>query len=195
VSTLTLGKPVEDVLFMPAGGLLLAAAANTVYVYDILCGGRLLHQFTGHTKNVSVICLDGTNTRILTGGLGGHVKIHDVTTFQMVYGLKFKAPVVSLAVSPDNVKLVAGLVDGTLCIRTKKAASDEEENENDMRASMRTGLPSDANGNLQDEFRVERPKTPRLKQYEKSLRNFKYGRVKLNMHLTIVYECAGTRRR
>ena len=42
------GAPVEDVLMLPGGGLLLSAGGNTLKVWDVLGGGRLVHTFSQH---------------------------------------------------------------------------------------------------------------------------------------------------
>ena len=66
------GDPVNAVLCMPGGGLLLSAGGNEIKVWDILGGGRLVRTWSNHQKTITSLCLDGTENRILSAGLDGH---------------------------------------------------------------------------------------------------------------------------
>ena len=59
-------------------------------VWDILNGGKLLNEFSNHQKTITSMMLDGTETRLLSGGLDGLVKIYDLKTFKVTHGLKYK---------------------------------------------------------------------------------------------------------
>jgi U3 small nucleolar RNA-associated protein 15 len=188
--TLTHDAPVEELLWLPAGSLLLAASGNVCRVHDLLAGGRVVHEFSSHQKNVSAITLDGTATRILTADLSGLVKVHHAHTFEVVHGFRYNAPVTSIALSQDNKKLVAGMVDGSLSIRTRKLkASEEEEDETEEFATIRrnrsakpaaTSVTAAATAagaaGAQNDVTVEAQRRARLKPYEKSLKKFKYDR-------------------
>ena len=53
-------------------------------VWDVLGGGgRLLHTLSNHQKTVTCLALDGTGTRLLTGGLDRHVKIYNLESFKV----------------------------------------------------------------------------------------------------------------
>ena len=43
---------------------------------------------------------------------------------QCVHGMRFGSPLMSLAVSNDNKKLLVGFVDGSLMVRTRKNDSE-----------------------------------------------------------------------
>ncbi|CAN0489151.1 unnamed protein product, partial [Scytosiphon promiscuus] len=54
-------------------------------VWDLLGGGgqgRLLHTLANHQKTVTCLALDGTGSRLLTGGLDRHVKIYNLENFK-----------------------------------------------------------------------------------------------------------------
>ena len=53
----------------------LTAGGNEIKVWDILCGGKLLHTFSSHLKNITGMTFDGTGSRLLSCGLDGHVKV------------------------------------------------------------------------------------------------------------------------
>lgn len=66
-------------------------ANHQSYVCKIVCqvwdllgggGGRLLHTLANHQKTVTCLALDGTGSRLLTGGLDRHVKIYNLENFK-----------------------------------------------------------------------------------------------------------------
>ena len=69
------GQPVEACLINPSGTIALTAGGNEIKVWDILCGGKLLHTFSSHQKNITGMAFDGTGSRLLSCGLDGHVKV------------------------------------------------------------------------------------------------------------------------
>ncbi|CAN0279131.1 unnamed protein product, partial [Phaeothamnion confervicola] len=56
--TLQHDAPVEALLFLPGGTLLLGAGGNELRVWDLLAGGRLLHTVCNHQKTVTCLALD-----------------------------------------------------------------------------------------------------------------------------------------
>ena len=50
------GKPVEDVIYLPSGGIVATAGGNTVKIWDLIGGGRLLHTMESHNKTVTSLC-------------------------------------------------------------------------------------------------------------------------------------------
>ncbi len=84
------GCPVEALLVLPGNSLLLSAGGNTIKVWDILNGGKLLNEISNHQKTITSLLLDGTKTRILSAGLDGLVKVYDINTFQVTHGMKYK---------------------------------------------------------------------------------------------------------
>jgi U3 small nucleolar RNA-associated protein 15 len=48
------------------------------------------------------------------------VKVYSVHTYAVTHGLKYSAPVLSLAISPDNTQLVVGTSDGELTTRMRE---------------------------------------------------------------------------
>ncbi|CBI32284.3 unnamed protein product, partial [Vitis vinifera] len=51
------GKPVEDVIFLPSGGLIATAGGNCVKIWDVIGGGKLLYSMENHNKTVTSICV------------------------------------------------------------------------------------------------------------------------------------------
>ena len=68
------------------------------------------------------------SSRILSTGLDGHIKIYSLKTLQVVHGMKFSSPLVSLALSSDSKKLVIGFVNGTVMARNKRIDANDSIN-------------------------------------------------------------------
>ncbi|CUA69395.1 U3 small nucleolar RNA-associated protein 15 homolog [Xenopus laevis] [Rhizoctonia solani] len=185
--TMTMGAdlvrigPVEDVLMFPSGSLAVAATGNILRAWDL------------------VAAFNGTASRLLTGGLDQLVKVYDVVTYRVVHTMRYPAPVLSLAVSPDDTHIAAGMVDGSLSVRRRQpkaseaAASVSRTAESGVydffmgggsfalgtkgpasRPKAGKGKQNPATGIL-DEFRVEKRRQKRLREYDRLLKNFKYA--------------------
>lgn len=88
--TINHGEPVEKIVVLPGGNIVLSAGGNVVKAWDLLTGGQLLHSFSNHQKTVTSLAVDGTGSRLLSGGLDGHIKIHDLTTYRICHALKYQ---------------------------------------------------------------------------------------------------------
>jgi U3 small nucleolar RNA-associated protein 15 len=184
--TLDHGKPVEACLALPGGALLLSAGGNELRVWDLLAGGKLLHSFANHQKTITSLCLDGTGTRVLTGSLDQHVKVYDLHHFSVTHGMKYNAPIMTIAVSPDNSRLVAGMVDGTLEIRQKDSKSltdlaghdiDDDDDSAKTKQILRGGtykyfLRGKNSVPSADDYKVMVQRKARLKAYDRAFRKF-----------------------
>lgn len=138
VVTFQMAAPVEAVLPMPAGTTLLASADNTVVVLDLIAG-KPIQLLKNHQKTVTSLALASHGTRVLTGGLDGHVKIFETTSWKVVAGAKYRSPILSLGVmtegsAQDDKHLLVGMQSGILSIKTRlsgqqKAQAREKEKE------------------------------------------------------------------
>lgn len=118
--TVNHGMPVEYCAFTPSGSILATVGGNEVKLWDVINGGRLVHTFQNHQKNITSIAFDSNASRLLSAGLDGHVKIYNLSTLDVVHGIKFASPILSLGLSADSRKMVIGFVDGNLMIRNNK---------------------------------------------------------------------------
>ncbi|KAG9254632.1 WD40-repeat-containing domain protein [Emericellopsis atlantica] len=143
VMTFKHAAPVEDVISMPSGTTVLAAAENTVSVLDIVAA-RPLHQIANHQKTVTSLSLASGGRRLVTGGLEGHVKVFETTGWNVVYSTKYQSPVLSVNVIPttdssdsDDRHLAVAMQSGVLSVRTRKTgaeAAKDREREKEMAA-------------------------------------------------------------
>lgn len=146
VMTFKHAAPIEDVLPLPAGTTVVAAADNAVTVLDLVAA-RPRHTMANHQKTVTSLSLASAGRRLVTGGLEGHVKIFETTGWNVVSSIKYQSPVLAVHVIsstdvPDESSdrhIAVGMQSGVLSLRTRLAGSvaqREREREKEMAALL-----------------------------------------------------------
>ena len=133
--------PVEDVLPMPSGTTVLAAADNQISVLDLVAA-RPLQILKNHQKTVTSLCLASNNTRLVSGGLDGHLKVFETTAWNVVAGSKYSSPILSLCVigagsAREDRHLAVGMQSGNLSLKTRLSGQQkvkERERQKEMQA-------------------------------------------------------------
>lgn len=141
VMTFKHAAAVEAVLPLSSGTTVLAAAESQVSILDLVAA-KPLNILKNHQKTVTSLCLASNGTRVLSGGLDGHVKVFDTSSWNVVAGVKYSSPILSLDVVPtgasgDDKHLIVGMQSGLLSIRTKLSAQEKttvREREKEMQA-------------------------------------------------------------
>lgn len=194
VHTMNHGHPVEYCMIAPTGAMMMTAGGNEVKVWDLFGSNRLMHTFSNHQKNVTGIAMDGSGSRLLSCSLDGHVKVYSLHTMQVVNGMHYGAPLVSMGISADNKKLVVGYADGTLSIKTRKDGStgslglEEDDKISSNSKGSFTSHDDPTSMSRQERFYkgagaaaeriedglVETERTIGLRPYEKHLKLFNY---------------------
>lgn len=169
------GQPLSACIMNPGGTFLFSAGGNEVKVWDILSGGKLVHTFCNHQKNISCLAMDSNGARLMSGGLDSHLKIYNLQTMKVSHGIRFEGPIMTAGISPSNNKLVVGLVDGTILAHTriiKSAATTSVKSKihNNTRLSGN-------NGGTLIVGKVDAQKYTRLAPYEKLLKSFEYQKA------------------
>lgn len=127
-SVMTLSHPsaIDALLPMPGATTILAGSGPVVQVWDIVAA-KPLTVLQNHQKTVTSIAISSSSAgrRVLTAGLDGHIKIYDPTSWKVVHGIKYPAPVLSVGVSQDEKHLAVGMVGGLLSIRTRSSGKDK----------------------------------------------------------------------
>ncbi|KIM20011.1 hypothetical protein M408DRAFT_79767 [Serendipita vermifera MAFF 305830] len=188
--------PVEQVVMFPSGSAAISSSGPIVRVWDLIAGGRCLRAMSNHQKTVTALSFDGSSGRLLTGSLDHMVKVYDVTNYKVVHTMRYPAPLLSLAVSPDNTHIAAGMTDGTLSIRRRDPKASERQSEEAEKAALRQGtyeffatgmLGNIGEGHIKPkqknikpmgvpgEMKVVPQKKKKLKEYDRHLKAFKYG--------------------
>lgn len=143
--------PVEDVLPLPSGTTVLAAADHCVSVLDLVAA-RPLHMISNHQKTVTSLSLASNGRRVVTGGLEGHVKVFETTGWNVVNSVKYPSPILSVQVIPSATSsneanedgegpvdrhLAVGMQSGVLSLRTRLTGPEahrDKEREREMAA-------------------------------------------------------------
>ena len=79
----------------------------------------------GHARAVSCASFSFDGSRIVSGGLGGSVRVWDARTGQQLLTLQQSTPIVSAAFNPEGTRIVASTVDSVVIL---DAANGEELN-------------------------------------------------------------------
>ncbi|KAI4954478.1 hypothetical protein J4E91_002191 [Alternaria rosae] len=133
--------PVETVLPMPSGTAVLAAADNVISVLDIVAA-KPIHMLRNHQKAVTALSLANNGERLLSGALDGHVKVFETTGWNVVGGMKYPSPILSLSVIPNQKEdrhIAVGMQSGLLSIKTHLSGEQKvqaREREKEMKALM-----------------------------------------------------------
>ncbi|KCV69060.1 hypothetical protein H696_04480 [Fonticula alba] len=203
VMTMEHGAPVECVRLFPGGSVALSAGGDHWTAWDMAAGGRAIHQVRAHKKTVTGLAFDPDYTRILSCSLDHTVKIHDVRDYSVTHSVVYPAPLLSVALSPDNTHLVAGMANGLLSIRHRAtaaslasgravapvpaatAAAEATTQAAIVNDGKRSARPP-ASGSYRffvrgrghqpgaNDFTVESRRRPRLQPFERLLKNYEY---------------------
>ncbi|KAL8916196.1 MAG: hypothetical protein Q9208_008648 [Pyrenodesmia sp. 3 TL-2023] len=141
VMTFKHAAPVETVLPMPSGTTVLAAADNQIAVLDLVAA-RPVRLIQNHQKAVTSLCLASNNTRLMSGGLDGHLKVFETSAWNVVYGSKYPSPILALAVigagaAREDRHLAVGMQSGVLSVKTRLSGAQkikERERAKEMQA-------------------------------------------------------------
>ncbi|GJJ70168.1 U3 small nucleolar RNA-associated protein 15 [Entomortierella parvispora] len=179
VMTMNHGAPVEAIDMFPDGGVVVAAGGPNLKVFDILAGGRPMHSLSNHQKTVTSLCFDNSYSRLLTGSLDHHVKVYNVQDYSVVHSVKYPAPVMSVALSPDDTHLVAGMAGGLLSIRQRVVKTPEVQTRRAQEEQARGGsykyFVRGQKTAGEGDITVESQKKRRLREYDRYLKAFQYG--------------------
>lgn len=130
--------PIENLLPLNSSTIA-SAASNEVSILNLVAG-KAEQILRSHQKSVTSLSTGQNTTRLLTGALDGHIKVHHTTTWEVVAAFKYSAPVLSLSVVQSGLEdrhLAVGLQTGLLSLRTRLAGTEKvkaREKEKKMQA-------------------------------------------------------------
>eukprot|EP00271_Cylindrocystis_brebissonii_P021166 TRINITY_DN7422_c0_g1_i1.p1 TRINITY_DN7422_c0_g1~~TRINITY_DN7422_c0_g1_i1.p1 ORF type:complete len:532 (+),score=114.97 TRINITY_DN7422_c0_g1_i1:490-2085(+) len=196
VLQLNVGHPVEALRFFSGGGLLAAAAGNSVGIWDLLGGGRLLQRLGSHQKSVTCLAMApgpggrGTEGRLLAGSADGALKVYELDSFQVTHAVRYPDPILSLGLSSDSSTLVVGMASGLLSVRQRRKSTALLDEDGvplaGKRGKRRKGAAISATSlryflrgmnekAAADAFLVTQRRPARLAPHDRLLRKFCYG--------------------
>ncbi|KAI9502955.1 U3 small nucleolar RNA-associated protein [Coemansia spiralis] len=182
-TTIEIDDPVEDILVFPGGSIIAVAGGPNVHLYDTLMGGKHLTTMGNHEKTVTSLCMDNTGGRLLAGSLDHHVKIYDVQSFKMMYNMSYPAPVLSVALSPDNTKLAVGMASGVFSLRKRQVSAKEQAEVQVTKSQPTYGTRayfqrgSAYKGAGDEDLRIEHKRRKGLADYDQFLRKFEHSKA------------------
>lgn len=119
----------ESTLFLPSGGIFISAGGTEVKVWDIFNGGKLLSCMSQHHKTVTSLRLSSNNSRLISASLDRHLKIYDISTFNVVHNIDFPNAILSMAISDNDDILAVGMVDGVISISKRNTPKLKDSGE------------------------------------------------------------------
>ncbi|KAF9567314.1 WD40 repeat-like protein [Agrocybe pediades] len=180
--------PVEQVLMFPTGTVALSSSGPILRTWDIVAGGRCIRALSNHQKTITSLTFNAKADRLLTASLDQMVKVYDVSTYKVVHTMRYPAPLLCLAVSPDDTHILGGMSDGTLCIRRRDPKASEVTQSDELRKdvqaivsdltighgshSQRQQLKPIVNST---DHKLESQSSKKLKDYDRLLKSFKYA--------------------
>ncbi|TFK43490.1 Trp-Asp repeat-containing protein [Crucibulum laeve] len=180
-------SPVEQVLMFPSGTVAVSSAGPILRIWDIVAGGRCIRALSNHQKTVTSLAFNSSASRLLTGSLDQMVKVYDVSSYKVVHTMRYPAPILCLAVSPDETHILGGMSDGTLSVRRRQPKASEQSAEVLYSGAIESFVGLNiGHGTLTgkqkskpladvDELRIESRRSKRLKEYDRFLKVFKYS--------------------
>lgn len=91
---------VYSVLPLKGGTMFLTGGGSGVKVWDMTAGTEFpVKEMWNHQKEVTALCGNVDGSRVLAGGLDGHIKIYDAATWKVVHGIKYPAAILTVSLS------------------------------------------------------------------------------------------------
>ncbi|CCG83675.1 protein of unknown function [Taphrina deformans PYCC 5710] len=179
VQTLSHEANVERVLPV-SGTTVTSAGGSDVRVWDLSSGSqRPLKILQNHAKGVSCLAKTSSNSRLLSGGLDGHLKIYDTTEWKVLHSVKYPHPILSTGISQDDKHLVVGMSNGLLSIRTRSTAPSSTADPSIAAAPPPRKVQKFLRGathrpTLTDTV-VDETRGPGLRKWDKCIRRYAYA--------------------
>lgn len=175
------GAPLESVLMSPSGSLLFTAGSTEIRVWDCLTGGRLLAKISQHHKTITCLKFASNGKRLLSSSLDRHVKVYDMSTFDVLHTFNYSSPILSMGITPNDKTLAVGMVDGIIAISRK----DDEPVESE--SAEQTAVPDrqerkKKQKNMYSDYAITDTGVKELeysagKRYDTYLRKFRYSKA------------------
>ncbi|CAC5394696.1 UTP15 [Mytilus coruscus] len=171
------GHPVESVLMFPSGGIFMSAGGNVIKVWDALAGGRLLTTLCHHHKTITTLTFCKNYQRLISGSIDRHIKVYDVSTYQVVHTLDVPGSVLSVGVPADDNLLVVGTAEGLLSMQRRKSDEDKNVRKKKRPASYKFFLKGQNYTPSSEDQIYEHKKKEKLQKYDKFFRKFEYSKA------------------
>ncbi|KAK7072701.1 snoRNA-binding rRNA-processing protein [Halocaridina rubra] len=178
VLTVDHGAPVESIACFPSGGVFVSAGGNEVRVWETI-GGKLLSKFSQHHKTITCLAFASGTKRLFSGSLDRHVKIYDVSTYSVVHSLDFPAPILAMALAPEDSTLAVGMISsGSGLISFQHRRPDVVEKTSSKEKSKRYSSAITEDSFMRPEDHVIQPDVRKaMSKYDTHLQKYEYSKA------------------
>jgi U3 small nucleolar RNA-associated protein 15 len=140
--------PIESVLYLPGGGIVCSAGGNRIKMWDVR--GGLIHTIAPHSKTITDMCIDSTQSYLLSASIDRQVKVTSLVNYKVEQTLNYCAPILSLAVSKDNSQIAVGMTSGQIAIRKRIVKKEMVTTKKDIVAGTRSYFMRGTEGEKDD---------------------------------------------
>ncbi|KAF8074375.1 hypothetical protein N665_1107s0014 [Sinapis alba] len=172
------GSPVEDVVYLPSGGMIATAGLNSVKVWDLIGGGRMVCSMESHNKTVTSLCVGRMGfdeNRLVSVALDGYMKVFDYGRAKVTFSMRFPAPLISLGLSPDSSLRVIGGSNGMQTSLWSVNSQVEESRRRALRPSyFRYFQRGQSEKPSKEDYLVKERKGVKLTRHDKLLKKFRH---------------------
>lgn len=165
------GEPIENLVLFPSSNMFISCGGNSIKVWDVLKGGKLMRTMINHHKTVTSLAFSHNCKYLLSGGLDRHVKVFDLLNYDLVQTIDYPSPILSMGILPEDKSLYVGMSDGLLSIRERKTRSDNMKEAKKKYNPYKYISPSIINSSSNDHVIIHQTKQ-NLKKYDKNLKKF-----------------------
>jgi len=92
------GEPIESVVMFPSSNMFISCGGNSIKVWDVLKGGKLMRTMINHHKTVTSLAFSHNCKYLLSAGLDRHVKVFDLLNYDLVHTIDYPSPILSLGI-------------------------------------------------------------------------------------------------
>ncbi|XP_013691089.1 protein SLOW WALKER 1-like [Brassica napus] len=126
-------NPMKKILVLNASShRTCTAGLNSVKVWDLIGGGKMVCFMESHNKTVMSMCVGRMGldeNRLVIVSLDGYMKVFDYGRAKLTYSMRFQAPLLSVALSPDcSIRVINSMVFAG----KKKLRNDAEKKQTSM---------------------------------------------------------------
>lgn len=121
------GSPIESMVFLHNGAIIVTAGMNSIKLWSIIDNGRLVQEIIVHHKSITKISVSPDSRFLLSSSLDQSVKIISLENWKIIHQFKFNSAVLSLTMSQDSSNLSVGLGNSQVIICSLKGISNSKD--------------------------------------------------------------------
>lgn len=170
------GEPIENIVMFPSSNMFISCGGNSIKVWDVLKGGKLMRTMINHHKTVTSMIFSHNCKYLLSGGLDRHVKVFDLLNYDLVHTIDYPSPILSMGILPEDKSLYVGMSDGLLSIKERKkhdgSSVSKDMNRNRNKFNPYKYISPSLVANSPNDHVIMHTTKQNLKKYDKHLKKF-----------------------